>query len=821
MPPPASPSPPPTQSAPHMHPSHSPQPDPHHTHPHHVPVSPLSLGTTNQIAPRPEQSNIGNSQGKIVKSSSTHGLPTTSYKPHPLNPPPGLQMGVVKSGTHSPPPSPVQSPVYYNPQASNLLTEISKSQDTSVNYNPQASNLQSPVQVVSVTTPTPRMTPQRDSTNPPLNSRTAYRETQQPSTTQRQHYDNTTHSQYPRAQEQHTGSTLVGGGSSERSRRYARQETLNTRTQNVSSPPVVSSHGSSNEVRYPHNRTHSRTQSHGQLDNVYPSKESASHHDTRVQTTIVRGRSSVPHISLQVSPTGSNVPPIRRAPSGSSLQGAVGMLPGPHCAMPPLERDMGTRRHSVHDSVSAQVTVTPGASKEFSSSSQPSHTMPVYYNAHASNLQTHSSKTLATSVYYSPHVSSQQLLSSKTPVYYTSSVSNLQNSSPVHIPVTVTAESSNQIAHSTTSKQHGSSVPRYNSSSEGPSVPGSELKHMSTKSLADSRGNETRISSIKSHVNRSHSVPNPAHNTPNPTHSIPTPVHNTPNPTHSIPTPVHNTPNPTHSIPTPVHNTPNPTHSIPTPVHNTPNPTHSIPTPVHNTPNPAHSIPTPVHNTPNPAHYTPSPSHTNTSHTSHPRQGPGGIQVSLHPPTISNADHLVHFEPPPNTHQQTTGYVTPPLLPGTQFNLPPVTMTTSITDSSRTVKVQSSNGADVPAIQVNSRTPSISTRRQADINQPSSADDVTTPTDTLATPPSPKDVVPPKGPRQRGHTRNRSLGNDLPHKRSLSSMGHSRNRSLGSITGPFPFPLQPLTSRPGSVGNLSVTSDAPGVCEVCHCVIDP
>ena len=680
-------------------------------------------------------------------------------------------MGVVKSGTHSPPPSPVQSPVYYNPQASNLLTEISKSQDTSVNYNPQAT-----VQVASVIklTPTPRMTPQRNSTNPPLNSRTAYRETQQP---QRHHHDNTTHTQYPHSQEQHTGSTLVDGGSSERGRRYARQE---TRTQNVSSPSVVFSQGSSKEMKYPHNRTHSRTQSHGQLDYVNHSKESASLHDTRVQTTIVRGRSSVPHISLQVSPTGSNVPPIRRAPSGSSLQGAVGTLPGPHCATPPLERDMGTRRHSVHDSLSAQVTVTPGASKDFSSSSQPPHTMPVYYNAHASNLQSHSSKTLATSVYYSPHVSSQQLLSSKTPVYYTSSVSNLQDSSSVHIPVTVTAESSNQIAHSTTSKQHSSSVPRYNSSSEGAS--GSEHKHMSTRSLADSRGNETRISSIKSHVNRSHSVPNPAHN-------IPTPVHNIPNPTH-----------------------------------NTPNPAHSIPTPVHNTPNPAHHAASSAHHPPNPAHYTPSPSHTNTSHTSHPRQGPGGIQVPLHPPTISNADHLVHIKPPPNTRLQNTGYVTPPLLPGTQFNLPPVTITTSITDSSRTVKVQSSSSANVPAIQVNNRTPSISTRllaSTADLNQPSSADDVATPTDTLATPPSPKDVVPPKGPRQRGHTRNRSLGNDLPHKRSLSSMGHSRNRSLGSITGPFPFPLQPLTSRPGSVGNLSVTSDAPGVCEVCHCVIDP
>ena len=731
MPPPVTPSPPPTQSAPH-----SPQPDPHHTHPHRVPISTLSQGLTNQIASGSELSKAGStSKGKFVKSSYTHSLPTVSYKPHPLTTPPGVQMGGVKFDTPSPPPSPLQSPVYYNPPASNLLA---KSQDISVNYNPQASNLQSSVQVVSVTklTPTPRMTPQREITGRPLNPRVAYHDNQQP---RRQHYDVTAYSQYPHTQGQHNGSTLVSSA-----------VTTNSSHQNVST-------SSQREEGYRHVKSHSRAQSHGHLDYSYHSNES---NDTRVQTANIRGRSSVPHISLHVQPPGggSNVPPIRRTPSGSSLQGAVGTLPGPQFATPPFEQDMGTRRHSVHDSISAQVFVSGkdfiNSSKQSlsysgSSSQPPGNTTPIYYDVHSSNLQSHSSKTLATSVYYAPRVSSQQSLSSKTSVNYTSSV---QDSSSVYLasplPVTTTTKSSNQIAHSSISMQRSSSIPYYISSNESPKVPGSR-DHSSARSLAESNRRETRNHTIvQPPVNRSHSVPSP-------------------------------------------------------------------------TPGYTHSAPTPVRNVPSSTHYVPSPTHTSISHTSHSRLG-HGTQVPLRPTTISNTD-LNRDRLSLRQTPQNTDCVTPPLLPGSQFSLLPVTMTTNVADNVQTSKVQSAHCASVPAIQVNNRKPSLPIQQ---CTQPSLATNVTTPTDVLATPPTPKGATPPsKVLYRRGHARNHSLGNDLPHKRSLTSMGHSRNRSLGSITGPFPISqqpltsLQPLTSRPGSVGNLSVTSDTPRVREVSRCVI--
>ncbi len=61
-----------------------------------------------------------------------------------------------------------------------------------------------------------------------------------------------------------------------------------------------------------------------------------------------------------------------------------------------------------------------------------------------------------------------------------------------------------------------------------------------------------------------------------------------------------------------------------------------------------------------------------------------------------------------------------------------------------------------------------------------------------------------KLPYQRGHARNHSLGNDLPHRGPLFFKGHTRNRSLGSVSGPFQ--PQHESSRQPSLGNLSIAS---------------
>ena len=162
------------------------------------------------------------------------------------------------------------------------------------------------------------------------------------------------------------------------------------------------------------------------------------------------------------------------------------------------------------------------------------------------------------------------------------------------------------------------------------------------------------------------------------------------------------------------------------------------------------------------SHATTLDSRTNTPTSVTP---PSSIHVPLHPPVIST----------PRFTQTGSDSPCPPVSASTVISMP------------AHAEPWSTASSVPPSSTHHVKLPEVTNKEQLSSSQ------------TTLSSVSTKDTTP--GPYRRGHVRNHSLGNNLPHRRS---MGHARNRSVGSVAGPF-LP-KTLSSRQASIGNLSMAS---------------